>query len=460
MDGLGSGVSSKKKADAKNRANLVFSWRTIRSNDSNQIAYVHGPVNTPLFSQQVLIGGPTQIFENSHEVQQPAEAIAAHTLLQTAITDHCLSLTEGSFNSNVYLDPHMGGGTSDQNHAIPLVTGELAGNFPHSLQIDEHDSLVEPVGQTLPITTHHDEIDGNREPSQYKCRVLGCRSKATFKRRYEYTRHMKKHTSYRISCPIVYCPRQGNRAFYRWDKLSSHLQAGHTEDELCRCLVDGCNVTNMPLNVLRLHTRYHLITVASYPELSASEGFQKALRTDYTLRKCDLKKCKKSFQETKSNAIQAHLLEHPLNERILQGDIIQKMGYDPATARIICPLCQDQYVDSSQFLIHLEAAHLMSDPHHWTSIKEQIPTIYLNQNTWQIWWGIPNIFNVSCNYCGDAISKSASSNINHHLDLLNMSDEIKAARGAILRLVPRFSVHPIFEADKPTVYSYSSYGLP
>jgi hypothetical protein len=94
----------------------------------------------------------------------------------------------------------------------------------------------------------------------------------------------------------------------------------------------------------------------------------------------------------------------------------------------------------------------MSDPHHWADLKEQMLSIGIVGYVWERLWSVGD--KDSCRYCGHLMSKSGRGgldNVDHHLDLLNMSDEIRAARGAILRLVPQFKSHPIFEADKPTV---------
>ena len=289
-----------------------------------------------------------------------------------------------------------------------------------------------------------------------KCKWPGCRSSRTFKRKYEYNRHMKKHTrTISLPCPVVYCPRQGSRAFYRWDKLFDHLRTGHTEDEPCKCLVDGCTTTQMPLNLLRLHARHHDIDINKHPNLATSYDFLKVLRSFSMARKCDLKKCKRWIGADGTGYLQQHLRQHSLEDRRSQSDVIKNMGYDPTTAEIICPLCQKHFADSAQFIPHLETTHLATNSYHWLTFKRHVladsPT-----TTRYIWRGWENKDGSSedcyCTFCNNYASSQSSSWIDHHLGLLVMSDDIKAVRARILRLLPEFADHPIFETDMPTVH--------
>jgi len=289
-----------------------------------------------------------------------------------------------------------------------------------------------------------------------KCKWPGCRSNKTFKRKYEYNRHMKKHTQIvSLPCPVVYCPRQGSRSFYRWDKLFDHLRTGHTEDEICRCLVDGCTAPQMPLSLLRLHARYHDVDINKHPNLATSCDFLKVLRSFSMARKCDLKKCKRWFGADEAGHLQEHLLRHPLEDRCSQSDVIRKMGYDPITTEIICPLCERSFADSVQFVSHLENAHLTTDSAHWLSFKRHVPADSPTATRY-IWRGWENKDGPSedcyCRYCGDYASSQSSKWIDHHLGLLTMSNEITVARARILRLLPTFADHPVFEADMPTVH--------
>ncbi|GME26667.1 Regulatory protein brlA [Neofusicoccum parvum] len=75
------------------------------------------------------------------------------------------------------------------------------------------------------------EVDVSAEPAAaiattkpFNCTVQGCNSKG-FMRKYELERHMKKHNRAQVfPCPVGGCQfSQPTKAFYRRDKLQSHL---------------------------------------------------------------------------------------------------------------------------------------------------------------------------------------------------------------------------------------------
>jgi hypothetical protein len=219
--------------------------------------------------------------------------------------------------------------------------------------------------------------------------------------------------------------------------------------------VDGCTTAHVPLNLLRLHARYHNIDVNKSPNLAASHDFLKVLRSFSMARKCDLKKCKRWFSAVESDHLQAHLSSHSLDDRLSQRDVIREMGYDPTTLRMICPICDQSFTNSDQFVPHLENKHLTTNVDHWLSFKRKVPTD--NPATPQyVWQGWVNKDGASeecfCDYCGNYASSQGNDWIDHHLELLKVSDEIRAARASILRLLPDFADHPIFEIDVPTTH--------
>jgi len=217
--------------------------------------------------------------------------------------------------------------------------------------------------------------------------------------------------------------------------------------------VDGCNVTNIPLNLLRLHAHNHSISVSINPDLAASYDFLKGLQWHYGAPKCDLKKCKRWFREAESNCLQEHLLNHPLEDRLAQKDVVSRMGYDPVSARIICPVCQQHLANSAEFVTHLETAHLTTDYDHWLSFKGcmtgKCAPYHLPWGMWYFRGRKPE--ERYCQYCGQNASSQKDVLIDHHLGLLKISDEIRAARASILRLLPSFVNHPVFEMDRPSV---------
>lgn len=185
----------------------------------------------------------------------------------------------------------------------------------------------------------------NEQRICWKCSWRGCHLK-TFKRKYELDRHMKKHTGVSILCPIVYCSKQ----FYRPDKLDDHLRQGHTEGEEGQCQVSGCSQPPMPLVLLRVHARYHS-RYRMFSELTSSRGFLQGLNNHGWEVKCDLKKCKRWFY--RPSELQKHLETHDLGDRVAQWDIVKRMGFDPNTLQVICPVCAQQFRNPTRFESHL-----------------------------------------------------------------------------------------------------------
>jgi hypothetical protein len=175
---------------------------------------------------------------------------------------------------------------------MPLLGGGLAltekpQRVIGSLSMQDY---LTPTGESF-----NDQVEATAT-EELNCKWPGCRTNKTFKRKYEYSQHIKKHTQIiNLPCPIVYCPRQGSRSFFRWDKLFDHRRTGHTEDETSKCIVDGCTAPQMPLNLLRLHARYHDVDINKQPNLVTSCDFLKVLRSFSMAQKCDLKKCKRWF---------------------------------------------------------------------------------------------------------------------------------------------------------------------
>ncbi|KAF2733354.1 hypothetical protein EJ04DRAFT_273291 [Polyplosphaeria fusca] len=211
----------------------------------------------------------------------------------------------------------------------------------------------------------------------------------------------------------------------------------------------------MPLNILRFHVRNHDVDLNRHPALGASADFLKVLRSFSMARKCDLKKCKRWFGTEDTSSIQQHLLQHSDTDRRAQGEIIKNIGYDPVTADIVCPICDQHFSRFPQFLLHLENHHLTTEAVYWFSFKGDITPDdkSITQYMWRGWHcmdgGSEECY---CRHCGDYASSQTNTWIDHHLGFLSMADDIKAARACILRLIPAFEDHPIYEADMPTVH--------
>lgn len=340
---------------------------------------------------------------------------------------------------------------AEQNHSVPSHTA--ATTFDGTGPVTITGNYATGAHPTILAQEQQNTPSSSAPVTEIRCKWPGCRNKRAFGRIYEYERHMKKHTqSVSIPCPIVYCPRR-SRPFYREDKFRDHLRIAHNEYDVSRCLVDDCNAPEMPLNVLRVHAPGHIINLKICPELKASGDFRHAVSRGWLReQKCELKKCKQWFGGEDTSNIQQHLLGHSVEDRRAQADVMKKMGYDALTANIICPVCDQQYPRFAQFLLHLENEHLITDSVHWLSFKgdfrpdNKTTTLYV----WYGWRrGLGGSEERDCRYCGKPAGHwdgLGSTWIDHHLDLLSMSDEVKKAKGAILRLIPDFRFHPVFKS--------------
>jgi hypothetical protein len=276
---------------------------------------------------------------------------------------------------------------------------------------------------------------GTDSKPELKCTYPGCSSNRTFKRKADLNRHKKKHTlEIRLNCPVISCSKQ----FYRSDKLKSHLLRGHYKHETCTCPIEGCSISNVSLFILERHIEqvYHERGIGEY----------RIGRNDLV---CDLKKCKRSFEEP--NDLRQHLSSHDRNERLAQSNILDNMGFDPVTLNIICPVCREKCQDYQH---HLEQNHLVVDLPHWDAIIADYGKAGLKPYSWikPANW-VPFNYRhyaddrvLHCSFCGTEMAKLYGDST-HHLGLLDVTGDIYEHRYAILRLLPNFIYHPVFKND-------------
>jgi hypothetical protein len=290
-----------------------------------------------------------------------------------------------------------------------------------------------------------------RDSNALKCDFLGCHSRATFKRKYELQRHMKKHERKETyPCPAIDCDRKGSRSFYRVDKLSHHLRTGHGDNDSYLCPLAKCLTNPMSFDEMKLHAsshvREHNPVVGCFLKIPTSQ------------RQCMLKNCLKRLNILE---MQSHLLDHTMNERLREATVIRQMGYDAETVKVICPLCKLLLGNHEEFAAHLQSVHLITDSAHLAkfqkSVANTIPySFFLNDLIWETWrvWHhhVDTLESMLCPTCGQpALARSQLAlagqlnEIDHHLQLLVKPDEIRPYRGDILRLFPRFGSHPVFD---------------
>ena len=306
----------------------------------------------------------------------------------------------------------------------------------------------------------HDMLNSNRKPrdsNALKCDFPGCHSRATFKRKYELQRHMKKHERKEtFPCPAIDCDRKESRSFYRADKLVHHLGTGHGDNDSYLCPLVGCLTHPMSFDEIKLHARSH-----GWESNSIVETLQ---RIPARQRQCMLKNCLKKLDIFE---MQSHLLDHTMNERLEEAAVIQQMGYDAETVKVICPWCKLLLRDHGEFTTHLQSVHFTTDSAHLAEFRESVANIisnyYLDDPIWTAqvchWetWSVETrhwdtVKSMLCLTCGQpASARGQLDEIDHHLQLLAKPDEIRPYRWDILRLCPRFGTHPVFDDVKAVV---------
>lgn len=253
-----------------------------------------------------------------------------------------------------------------------------------------------------PMRTSDAYESGHHALTLLRCTWPDCRSEAMFKRKYELDRHMQKHTiSKPYPCPVLHCEFSGHRAFYRKDKLRSHLRYGHHDEHIGACPMPSCGM-QLPLLILQEHCRRHSIHETNGLSQAEMEGFKKrdlenltnaiasyGYRGDDGIRSCPIGDCRELVDPT---GMQQHLQGHALAQRRHNASAIYEAGYDAETTQPRCPLCDQLIQDYYVWLGHIERAHVALHP----------------------------------------------------------NDVIHPHRVALLKMYPEFASHPVFDADWPS----------
>ena len=299
----------------------------------------------------------------------------------------------------------------------------------------------------------HNVLNSSRKPrdsSALKCDFPGCHSRATFKRKYELQRHMRKHERKEMyPCPAIDCDRKGSRSFYRVDKLAHHLRTRHGDNDSYLCPLAGCLTNPVSFDGIKLHARSHFRENNSVVETLR--------RIPARQRQCMLKNCLKRLDISE---MQSHLLGHTMNERLQDAAVIRQMGYDTETVKVICPLCKLLLHNHGEFAAHLQSVHLTTDSPHLVEFRKSLDNVVYDceRNViWCPWWvryGCEDTVKfMVCPTCGQpASTQGPVERINHHLQLLTDQDEVHPYRLDILRLYPDFGTHPVFDDVKAVVF--------
>lgn len=349
-------------------------------------------------------------------------------------------------------------------HSLPNLCSSN-GNISQVLTTNDETTTIRNINSSantdfvfesrgVPIQPNKTPISSQRKPrdsSALKCDFPGCHSRATFKRKYELQRHMKKHERKETyPCPAIDCDRKGSRSFYRADKFAHHFGTRHGDNDTYLCPLAKCLTNQMSLDEIKLHARSHESRCNSVVEI--------VQRIPATQRQCMLKNCLKRVDIL---GMQSHLLGHTVNERKGEAAVIQQMGYDAETVKVICPLCKLLLHNHGEFAAHLQSAHLTTDSVHLAEFRESVANIIIlpfpEYPIWNSWSAQPPYWqtmqSMVCPTCGQPASTQRPAVwIDHHVQLLLDQNEVRPYRRDILRLCPGFSTHPVFNDIRAVVF--------
>ena len=244
-------------------------------------------------------------------------------------------------------------------------------------------------------------------------------------------------------CPTIYCDRKGLRSFYRADKLVHHLRTGHGDDDSYLCPLAGCLTHPMSFDEIKLHARSHQRQCNSVVETLQNIPSSQS--------QCMLKNCLKRLRIL---GMQSHLLDHTINQRLEEAAVIQQMGYDAETVKVICPLCKLLLHNHGDFAAHLQSVHLTTDSAHLAKFQEYVARFTFMDvmwYPWKVWHDYDTVKSMVCPTCGQPASTQVDM-IDHHLQLLPDQNGVRPYRWDILRLCPDFGAHPVFDDVKAVVF--------
>lgn len=126
-------------------------------------------------------------------------------------------------------------------------------------------------------------------------------------------------------------------------------------------------------------------------------------------------------------------------------------GFEPISAWVICPICQQKLPSTEDFAHHPEHNHIYTGGDHLRRLQgsftaHDLP--YTGFNTWKR-ESLPDsqyIRQIQLDCC----TELRSERLTHHIKLLRTTECLHMHRLAILKLWPEFGYHPVFDDLKPT----------
>lgn len=286
-----------------------------------------------------------------------------------------------------------------------------------------------------------------------------------FRRNYELQRHKRKHNRTRsFPCTAVNCKFRGTKAFYREDKLKDHVFEGHDDNTLFACPIPHClgDLNPLPRYLMAIHCRNHDHKIHGnyYKHLIALEDSDQK-------RKCPIDTC----PEKRVGVMQQHLLKnHSLPERLQFRYSLAAEGFDASRGQLICPIsgCGIPSETKVDLIDHLASTHLFKDTMHFLIFRDQfkknVGGVMVDSSHSIPWgpWTVRVSRSFACQQCGvDAIEMDPDQHlrgfeyfpgkVTHHLEFLAASHQVEADKQQILKLIPEFATHPVFDPVLPLI---------
>jgi len=227
------------------------------------------------------------------------------------------------------------------------------------------------------------------------------------------------------------------------------------------------DLSPLPRYLMAIHCRNH-----DHQTRKQYRGHLLALEDSDHYRNCPLGTCSERY----ITDLQRHLLDsHSQEERSQFRGEVNAEGFDTLTVHFVCPVpdCEVLSEDKDGLVKHLTFTHLVVDADHLRSLQDQmlVPMVCKLSDffPWQPWilhWR-PGSQDTVCNKCGVEIfgedsfdewkpEGTGNVEVTHHLTLLKRSSDLEAGKQQILRLVPEFGTHPIFDTAMPLVHRKNS----
>jgi hypothetical protein len=155
--------------------------------------------------------------------------------------------------------------------------------------------------------------------------------------------------------------------------------------------------------------------------------------------------------------------KHSHIDRLRFASRVNYEGFDAPTGDFLCPSigCDDLLKTQKDLLRHFTSSHLVTEVDHFQAFLAQIfnrlgpretdPGPLLASG---VWWVIrshersfSSLENEICEYCFQLVKTGDSRN--HLLGLLVLSSQLEAIKDKILKTIPQFALHPMFDAILP-----------